>query len=185
MSREIVLCFLDINSQALVEGSWLNKWAAKIAPKSSAPPKIHVELWFRDPATETGHACSICYGQTVHWKVKTFGRTNWVFRSLYVTDAAYNRIKTYCQMAEGSPFNRFGFFLLALGFRISGTWNNWFGYKQSYYCAEIVCHALKAGGILSQQQNCVLHPETLFQQLANNTTMTTIKKYHSGAIKYI
>ncbi len=185
MSREIVLCFLDINSQALVEGSWLNKWAAKIAPKSTAPPKIHVELWFRDPQTETGHACSICYGQTVHWKNKTFGRTNWVFRSLYVTDAAYNRIKTYCQMAEGSPFNRFGFFLLALGFRISGTWNNFFGYKQSYYCAEIVCHALKAGGILSQQQNCVLHPETLFQQLANNTTMTTIKKYHSGAIKYV
>lgn len=185
MSREIVLCFLDINSQALVEGSWLNKWAAKIAPKSSAPPKIHVELWFRDPQTETGHACSICYGQTVHWKVKTFGRTNWVFRSLYVTDAAYNRIKTYCQMAEGGPFNRFGFFMLALGFRISGQWSSYFGYKQSYYCAEIVCHALKAGGILSQQQNCVLHPETLFQQLANNTTMTTIKKYHSGAIKYV
>tara|TARA_B100000902_G_C26961229_1_gene740613 strand:- start:11 stop:568 length:558 start_codon:yes stop_codon:yes gene_type:complete len=185
MPKEIVLCFLDINSPALVQGSWLNKWAAKVAPVSKGHPKIHCELWFRDPNTETGHACSICYGATVHWKVKTFGRKNWVFRSLYVSEASYNRIKTYCQMAEGSPFNRVGFFLLALGFRISGSWSTFFGYRQSYYCAEIVCHALKAGGILSTDQNCVLHPETLFQQLANNTTMTTIKKYSSDAIKYV
>lgn len=185
MTKEIVLCFLDINSPALVEGSYLNKWAAKIAPRSTGHPKIHVELWFRDPQTETGHACSICYGSTVHWKNKTFGRSNWVFRSLYVSDGAYNRIKTFCQMAEGAPFNRIGFFLLALGFRVSGVWATFFGYKQSYYCAEIVCHALKAGGVLAQQQNCVLHPETLFQQLAGNTTMTTIKKYSTGDIKYI
>ena len=53
MTKEIVLCFLDINSPALVEGSLLNKWAAKIAPRSTGHPKIHVELWFQDPQTET------------------------------------------------------------------------------------------------------------------------------------
>ena len=66
--KEVVLCFLDIESNML-RSSWLNSWAAKLAPTSrhKRPPQVHVELFFRDGNSDEGHCTSIVYNKKIHW----------------------------------------------------------------------------------------------------------------------
>ena len=72
--REVVLCFLDIESNML-RSSWLNSWAARLAPKSHTqrPPQVHVELFFRsDNDSNEGYCTSIVYNKKIHWFRKVF-----------------------------------------------------------------------------------------------------------------
>ena len=100
--KEIVLAFLDITSEAL-EDNWLNKAAANIvAPhctrtrNGKKAPNVHVEIWFKD-TNQDGYSCSICYNKKVHWHKKKFSRV-WSFRSLFCTNEAYAKIKSWCML---------------------------------------------------------------------------------------
>ena len=186
--REIVLCFLDIQSEAL-EDNWLNRAAASIvAPncnriRNNKPaPIVHVEIWFRDTASD-GYSCSICYNKKVHWHKKSFSRV-WSFRSIHCTDTAYAQIKTYCMMQRGCGFNTVGFFGMGLRMRISGSWPTYFGFRPRYFCSELVTKALVHGGILSKSQSTVIHPEELFLLIAPISSVTSIKDRNFNHINY-
>ena len=63
MTTQLYVCFLE-NDLSLMESHWLNRMAAKLAPKSSNSPKIHVELFFPDNRQDesenvAGHSNSI------------------------------------------------------------------------------------------------------------------------------
>lgn len=185
--KEIVLCFLDITSEAL-EDNILNKLAAYVAPKTSrkrngkVAPIVHVELWFRE-SNNTGFSCSICYGKQVHWHNKNFSRV-WSFRSLYTTDEAYAKIKSWCLLQRGCKFNGLGFYALGAGLRIPGTWPSFFGFRNRYFCSELVTTALKHGEIFPKSQSTVIHPEKLFNLIAPISSVTSIKERNFSSITY-
>ena len=109
--KEVVLCFLDIESNML-RSSWLNSWAAKLAPTSrhKRPPQVHVELFFRDGNSDEGHCTSIVYNKKIHWFRKKFSR-QWSFRSIWMEDNTYAKLKAFCLQHVGCGFNKIGFFL--------------------------------------------------------------------------
>ncbi len=186
--REIVLAFLDITSEAL-EDNWLNKAAASIVSPNcnrvrngKKAPQVHVEIWFRDTASD-GYSCSICFQKKVHWHKKSFSRV-WTFRSIYTTDAAYAKIKSWCMLQRGCKFNTLGFFLMGIGLRIPGTWPQWFGFKPRYFCSELVTKALKHGNILGPRQKTVIHPEELFLLIQSISSVSSIKDKNFHKIEY-
>ena len=184
MSKEIVLCFLDMNSPEIAD-HWLNRFAARLAPKTSnGLPKIHVELLFKETNDTEGMACSIYYDKQVHYYKKRFSRLNWSFRSIYCSTQAYNKIKNYCRNAAGCKFNKIGYFLFWLGIRLSGQYPCKFGYRPRYFCSEIITQALKAGGVLNNEQPSVIHPETLYRLVAPASTLTTIRNWDQKAMNY-
>jgi len=124
MSKELVLCFLDINSPEVAD-HWLNRAASYLAPNTPLhqEPKIHVELLFRDSQTsQEGLSCSILYNKKVHLVRKKFSRLNWSFRKIYCSEKAYKKVKDYCMRREGCKFNKLGYFLYWLKIRLSGQY---------------------------------------------------------------
>lgn len=184
--KEIILCFLDITSEAL-EDNWLNRVAAAVAPATNRKrngkiaPIVHVEIWFRDTATD-GYACSICYGKTVHWHKKSFSRV-WFFRSLWTNDASYAKVKSFCMSQRGCKFNALGFYCLPL-VKLPGTWPTIFGFRSRYFCSELVTTALKHGEILPKTQSSTIHPEALFNLIAPISSVSSIKSGNFGSIAY-
>ena len=185
--RELVLCFLDIQSEAL-EDNWLNRAAASIVPNCSRIrngkpcPIVHVEIWFRDTPKD-GYSCSICYNKRVHWHKKSFSRV-WSFRSIYCSEEAYSAIKSWCMMQRGCGFNTLGFFGMGLRLRMSGAWTTFFGFRPRYFCSELVTKALVHGGILAKTQRTVIHPEELFLLIAPISSVTSIKERNFNHINY-
>ena len=181
--REVVLCFLDIESNMLQQ-SWLNSWAARVAPRSKykRAPQVHVELFFRDDNSNEGYCTSITYNRKVHWFKKKFSR-QWSFRSLYMEDHVYAKLKSYCMQNVGCKFNKIGFYLMSLGLRIPGTYPCWFGWKRRFFCSEYVASALLECDLLPKQSS-VLHPQKLYELIAPISSVTTVKHYATNEISY-
>ena len=163
MSKEIVLCFLPLDSE-LLERSMLNWAAGKIAPRrryaaAKSKPMVHVELWLKD-GSDSGFAASICYNRTAHYMKKKFSRKSWNFRSLYVTEQQFKKLQLFLSAQKGAPFNRMGF---SSCLRVSGQWAERFDGRR-FFCAELII-ALKAAECLPKTNsiNTVAHPEELYQ----------------------
>lgn len=186
MSREVVLCFLPLDSD-LLESSYLNYLAGKIAPRrryNASPPMVHVEIWLKQ-TPETGMAASICYNKTVHYCNKAFSRVSWAFRSMFVTEQQFSKLNMFLSAQKGNGFNRLGFFMLGLGLRIPGNWACKFGFPRRYFCAELVIRALKASGCIAENSlPDVSHPEELFQMTSLITCPTTIRDYAGAEVRY-
>ena len=194
--REIVLCFLPLDSD-LLERSWLNYGAGKIAPKrkyspgkKAPPPMVHVELLIKDDDGDEGFAASICYNRKVHYMKKKFSRKNWHFRSLFVTDAQHKKLKLWLSSQRGCPFNKFGFFMLGLtGMRFSGNWSTRFGWKPRYFCCELIVKALKVVGYFQESPTSlptVCHPEELYQytSIISCPTSHPVRELDVGSFQY-
>jgi len=179
--KEILVAFLPADS-SLLEESWLNRGAARVAPPTksgSRIPAVHCEIVLDDNL-----ALSICYNKVVHLHKKKFSRIHWSFRSLEVTDAQYRKIILFAEAYKGSPFNSAGFFGLAFGLRFAGTWTErLFGFKRRFFCGEVCTAALQAAGVIPKSQEAVLHPEELLQLLDYITTRTSIRDNYEE-IKY-
>ena len=68
--------------------------------------------------------------------------------------------------------------------RISGRWPSWFGFKNRYFCCELVTTALKHGDILPASQSTVIHPEALFTLIAPISSVSSIKEKNFSNITY-
>ena len=190
MSREVVLCFLPLDS-SLLERSVLNWAAGKIAPRrryavAKRNPMVHVEIWLKDGTENSGFAASICYNRTAHYMKKKFSRKSWNFRSLYVTEQQYKKLQLFLSAQQGAPFNRIGFYLLGLGLRISGQWAERFGWRRRYFCAELIIAALKAADCFPKTNSIptVAHPEELYQYTSLISVPTTIRQYEKDKVVY-
>lgn len=184
--KEVVLCFLDIESNMLRQ-SWLNTWAAQFAPRSKRykkrAPQVHVELFFRDDNSNEGYCTSITYGKEIHWFKKKFSR-QWSFRSIYMEDHVYAKLKAFCLQRIGCKFNKIGFFLLGLGIRLPGTYPTWFGWKARYFCSEYITTGLLECELLPPNTKRVIHPQALYELIAPISSITTVKHYATDEISY-
>tara|TARA_B100000674_G_C37945556_1_gene964775 strand:+ start:364 stop:930 length:567 start_codon:yes stop_codon:yes gene_type:complete len=176
----IYACFLTGDNE-IMASHFLNTLAVKVAPRTGdREPQIHVELFFPDEEGKeedlvSGQACSIHYNGTVFLTRKRFSRSQWNFRSLDTTPEQYELIKQYCQEAVGCHFNHLGYFLQPI-MKIDHTWaRDWFGMGRRYYCSEIVCEALKFGGVFPETMRSQIHPETLYSLLLDDTTNACVK----------
>ena len=78
-----------------------------------------------------------------------------------------------------------GFFLLGLGWRVSGQWAERFGWRRRYFCAELIIAALKAADCFPKTNGIptVAHPEEL-SNTALISTPTTIREYSEDKVRY-
>ena len=182
--KEVVLCFLDIESNMLRD-SWLNSWAARLAPRSKhkRAPQVHVELFFRDGDSSEGYCTSITYNKKIHWFKKSFSR-QWSFRSIYMADHVYAKLKAFCLQHIGCKFNKVGFYLMSLGLRIPGTYPTYFGFKRRFFCSEYVATALRECELLPQNASKVMHPQELYELIAPISSISSLKQYGHDEINY-
>lgn len=177
----VFCCFLQ-NDNEIMAQHWLNKAAAKVAPKTNdgTPPKIHVELFFPDEAGNendlvSGRACSIHYNGKVFMTRKRFSRKQWSFRSIPTNKDQYDAVVSYCEAAVGCRFNHLGYFLQPV-LSVDHAWpETWFGMKKRYYCSEICVEALKAGGVLHNSVKSQIHPQHLFAMLKDETDAACVR----------
>ena len=183
--REVILCFLDIESNML-RSSWLNSWAAKLAPKSQykRPPMVHVELFFRSESdSNEGHCTSIVYNKKIHWFKKKFSR-QWSFRSIWMEEHVYAKLKAYCLQHVGCGFNKIGFFLMGFGISFPGSFSSFFGFRQRFFCSEYISAALLHCQLLPPKTKRCIHPQRLYEIIAPFSSITTIKHYGANEISY-
>ena len=191
--KEVILAFLPLDSD-LLERSYLNWAAGRIAPRrkykssNKQQPMVHVEAWLRDEQGDSGYAASICYNRPAHYVRKKFSRTNWQFRSIFMSEVQFKKLKLLFSHYKGSPFNKLGFFALGLGLRIGGGWPTRLGFKRAFFCAELIVHCLKEVGYFQKGAKneipSVVHPEELFQHLSLVSTPTSIRKYEEDKVQY-
>jgi len=173
----VLICFLPANS-SLLEDHWLNRAAASYAPRPSdgmRPPMVHTELFFPSNVAAVGGAgvagaagdevfgqsCGIHFGGKVFLSPKNFSKKEWQFRSYDCSEVQYDRMYNFCREQVGGSFNRVGYFSPcnpSRWFRKSNT------AQQSWYCSELVAHAMLEGGLLAEKDVSVAgsHPEALY-----------------------
>ena len=182
MTTQLYVCFLE-NDLSLMESHWLNRMAAKLAPKSSNSPKIHVELFFPDNRQDesenvAGQACSIYYNQQVFLTHKNFSRKQWSFRTLNVTDDQYKKVHAFCKSHVGEPFNHLSYFTYPVGCKqVTPYWATNFGGSPRWFCSEIVVEALKSGNVLPENLHPSIHPQDLFTMLEDDSTPDCVRNY--------
>ncbi len=173
MGKKVIACFLPADS-SLLEDHWLNRAAAKWSPAprdaSHNAPMVHTELFFPSDAAETsgsitGRSLGIHYGGKVFWAPKRFSKAQWQFRSIPCTDAQYNTMINFSRKQMGGAFNYRGYFTpcgVSSALRSTSLHNT-----QSWYCSELVAHALWHGELLPSALTSGLHPQTLFDDITD------------------
>lgn len=167
--KKIMVCFLPANS-GLLQKSWLNSAAARMAPKSDrSDPMVHVELFFpRYEMGDTvgGDSCSIHYGGKVFVANKNFSRKEWLFRSYSCTEQQYDRAREFCNAQKGGRFNYFGYFAPCGMGSTSGSPTL---KQQSWYCSELVNSTLVYAGLTALNPDAFTHPDILFEHVVGET----------------
>ena len=188
MSSLLYVCFLE-NDLELMEHHWLNRMAARLAPKSKSGemPKIHVELFFPTKGAQnkgdivTGQACSIYYNSKVFLTRKNFSRKQWSFRTLNVNNDQLERIFNFCKAHRGEKFNHLSYYTYPLNcydkLKAGPYWGERFGMKPQWFCSEICVAALQAGGVLDHSLHPSMHPQALFALLEESTTPDCVRDY--------
>ena len=169
MQRErdkIIACFLPASS-SLLEQSWLNTLAARMAPANThgREPMVHAELFL--PKYEVGDdvsgvSCGIHYGGKVFMAPKLFSRKDWLFRSFSCTPQQRKKVEEFCQKQVGSKFNYMGYYTpcnLAGRNQEQGPW----------YCSELTSAALSHAGIIDHDQAAASHPDALYEYILEST----------------
>lgn len=122
--RCVYVAFVAENS-AITEPHPLNRLAAWLAPrpKNGRPLKstiIHCELFFPNHANEVvqsmdgarelrGESFGIYYGGQVFKVPKRFSRSDYIFKSIPLTETQYTRMHTFLNAQVGKGFNYVGY----------------------------------------------------------------------------
>lgn len=164
-----MVCFLTSSSE-LLEKSILNTMAAKFAPYNTEDrePMVHVELFFPTATSQNailGHSCGIHYGGKVFCAPKRFSKNNWLFRTIPVTKAQYQKLLHFCKTQENGKFNYIGYYapcsLVPRGHRLQEP----LIHEQSWYCSELVTSALEYAGLLERGSDSHTHPDRLYENI--------------------
>ena len=168
-----MICFLPSSSE-LLQKSFLNTMAAKLAPKNkdNREPMVHVELFFPTATSEDavlGHSCGVHYGGKVFCAPKKFSKKNWMFRTLPVSEEQYKKLSHFCQKQVNGKFNYTGYYapcsLMPRSNRISEPLMP----EQAWYCSELVTSALEYAGLLDEGTDAYTHPDALYEHMKDST----------------
>lgn len=129
---------------------------------------IHCELVF-----DNNIACSILYGQTVHYGSKEFSRDEWVFRSTMMEKTKVRTMREFCraEAKENRPFNNWGFYRAITPFPRHTDGTCWF-------CSELCTWAFQLAGVWPKALACTVSPSELLDMMER-----TFDTYEGGAPK--
>ena len=170
---KVMVCFLPASSE-LLQKSWLNTMAARLAPQNNdnREPMVHVELFFPTATSAEeilGHSCGIHYGGNVFWAPKKFSKKNWMFRTLPITKQQHAKLEHFCRKQENGAFNYTGYYapcsLMPRKNRIAEPLIA----EQSWYCSELVTSALEYAGLLRPGTDAHTHPDALYENIKDAT----------------
>jgi len=168
MPTEIQLAFLPVDSEAAAEA-----WQNHAASLFTGSKYIHCELLF----PKTDEAFSITADSHVFlYRGKRFSRSEWDFFSVAVQPHKYAAMYAFARAQVGKPFNTWGFYTSVLG----GFWGD--GAKESYFCSELITHALQAGGMLSEYTPHRMTPGSLATALEGHTSRTMHPRADMGQL---
>ena len=114
---------------------------------------------------------------------KTFSRSGWTYKSVSLNSADLERIDRFAHSTVGDKFNARGYFMpCGLGTKsLDSTMSdpcNSAGVARTWYCSELVTHALAATKNAELLENLgvgndqCLHPHALYKAI-NNSEYTT------------
>lgn len=174
---EVIAAFLSSTSPALKKHI-LNDLAAALGPSLRDDEKdkmIHTELYF--PHLQS--ALSIVHNGQVKMHNKLFSRTGWCYKTIPITQGQLQRIERFARGTVNDNFNSHGYFMpCGIGTKqLTHTMQdptNSSGIARTWYCSELVTHALAAAGsdqllqdLCIDQLTC-LHPHSLYRALCDS-----------------
>lgn len=124
---------------------------------------IHCELVF-DFNNGENLACGVWQNENVFFRHKTFGRTEWDFRSIYVTENQYNTIKQFCmkQSKMKKPFNTSGLYRCITPWPKTSDGKSWF-------CSELVVSAFQSADMFNELYSGSTSPSILYEYVSKKS----------------
>ena len=191
---EVVAAFLSSTSPALRKHI-LNDLAAALGPSLKDNEKekmIHTELYFPDQQS----ALSIVHQGRVKLQNKSFSRQGWCYKTIPLTQNQLENVKKFANSTVNDKFNGHGYFMpCGIGTKqLAHTMQdptNASGMPRTWYCSELVTHALAAAGSQELLQDlCIdqftcLHPHSLYRALCDSDiTYATAPEFKLEMINY-
>ena len=180
MAQETVfLCSLPADS-ALLQRSWLNRFAEFWAPSPNVPRRafVHTELFFPSNVASNGPlmngvSARIVYNGKVEIGAKMFNRSSWHFDALSVSPQQKAQMLMWVNDRAGEPFDKLGFF---------GLWKS----RHKHYCSRLVGRCLRETGVLPELTNRnINHPERLAQAVQRATVRFAGTPRELAALKFV
>ena len=153
---------------------------------------IHTELYF--PHLQS--ALSIVHNGHVKLHNKTFSRKGWTYKSIPLTENQLQNVERFARGTIDDSFNSHGYFMpCGIGTKqLAHTMRdpmNTSGISRTWYCSELVTHALAAAGsndllddLCINQLTC-LHPHSLYRSLCDSDiTYATAPEFKLEMINY-
>ncbi|MAP25284.1 MAG: hypothetical protein CMM87_07145 [Rickettsiales bacterium] len=191
---EVVAAFLSSASPALKKHV-LNDLAAALGPalrENETEKMIHAELYF--PHLQS--ALSIVHNGKVTLHNKSFSRTGWTYKSIPMDEGQLQNVERFARSTVGDAFNSQGYFMpCGIGTKqLTHTMRdstNAAGNVRTWYCSELVTHALAAAGskellddLCINQLTC-LHPHSVYQALVDSDiTYATAPEFKLELLNY-
>mgnify|MGYP003685966065 FL=1 len=174
----VVVAFVADNS-SILEDSWLNSTAARLAPTSGDFKIIHCELFFPSPVARnivglTGASYGIHFNGSVFKNpFKQFSKSQWIFKEIQTNHAQDAQMKAWLDDQIGKKFNYLGYASFMSPCSISGRVP---GMKKRFYCSQLTMEALNKGEVFGYhdgrpvQMPVSVHPHTLFDAITDIST---------------
>ena len=116
----------------------------------------HCEVVFTDTRTGSHNlSCGVWQNQAVYLKPKSFGRTNWTFKTLNLPRADVRTMRAWCSKQVGKPFNKWGFWRALTPFPRTTDETRWF-------CSELAVTAFQKIGYLQNVLASTVTPSQVF-----------------------
>ena len=183
---KVIVCFLPSTSE-LLQKSWLNTAAARLAPPNAEgrKPMVHAELFFpaqEDAEGASGLSCGIHYGGKVFMSPKRFSKKDWIFHSFSCDQSKYNKMKKFCADQVGGGFNYAGYFT-PCNIASRNRYTN--ATQQSWYCSELVASALQAADLIEPGLHAHQHPDQLYQIVRDSeiTYLDTGRRFDTSKLQ--
>jgi hypothetical protein len=141
------------------EEDWVNRMVARL----SRVKCCHVELVLEDQM-----AFSIFKGEKLFFKPRTFANPDYQLLSLFVSQAEYSAVYSFCQQAHGSEVGFTDVGMVAAYAQPCPMVNTRPSLELGYtFCSKIVTEALQAGGVAEVEHlcPCTTTPSTLYSAL--------------------
>ena len=145
----VVVAFVADDS-SILEDSYLNRMAARLAPSSGDSKIIHCELFFPNTVARnivglTGASYGIHFsGRVFKNPFKQFSKSQWLFKEIQTNHAQDMKMREWLDAQIGKKFNYVGYASFLTPCTISGRLP---GLAKRYYCSQLTMEALNQGEV--------------------------------------
>jgi hypothetical protein len=189
----VVVAFVADSSE-LLEDSWLNRAAARVAPTKNDLKIIHCELFFpsvvtRSLAGVTGAAYAIHFkGKVFKNPFKRFSKSQWIFKEIKTNYAQDMKMREWLDSQIGKKFNYIGYASHLSPCSFSGRLPM---LEKRFYCSQLTMEALNQGEVFGYDDTGVavveavsVHPHAVFDMISDISTATARPVNNGGKLNF-